>query len=73
MLIFVLYLTRLLEYIENYTLFAFLSFFIRGLEALGASAYSTASYVFVVNIFPDHIGTVRVSEMSNIDTGCMMQ
>ncbi|GLV39155.1 hypothetical protein CBL_06206 [Carabus blaptoides fortunei] len=49
----------LLEYVENYTLFAFLSFFIRGLEALGASAYSTASYVLIVNIFPDHIGTVR--------------
>lgn len=30
----------------------------RGLEALGASAYSTASYVFVVNAFPDSIGSV---------------
>lgn len=28
------------------------------MEALGASAYSTASYVFVVNAFPESIGTV---------------
>lgn len=33
-------------------------FFVRGLEALGASAYSTASYVYVVACFPDNIGTV---------------
>lgn len=33
---------------------------IRGLEALGASAFSTASYVFVVNTFPQNIGAVWV-------------
>lgn len=33
-------------------------FLIRGLEALGASAYSTATYVFVVEIFPSNIGAV---------------
>ncbi|GLV34398.1 hypothetical protein CBL_00325 [Carabus blaptoides fortunei] len=48
----------LLQYIEHHTLFTFLSFFICGLEALGASTYSTASYVLIVNIFPNHIGTV---------------
>lgn len=33
-------------------------FLIRGFEALGASAYSTATYVFVVEIFPSNIGAV---------------
>jgi MFS family permease len=40
-------------------LFTTFSFLIRGLEALGASAYSTASYVIIVNIFPDNAGAVR--------------
>lgn len=30
----------------------------RSLEALGSSAYSTASYVYVVDVFPEHIGSV---------------
>ncbi|XP_012544555.1 MFS-type transporter SLC18B1 [Bombyx mori] len=47
-----------LELIEDKTTFTALCFLIRGLEALGASAYSTASYVFVVNAFPDNIGSV---------------
>ncbi|XP_044742463.1 MFS-type transporter SLC18B1-like isoform X2 [Chrysoperla carnea] len=48
----------LLEFIDNYDLFATCCFVIRGMEALGASAYSTASYVFVVNTFPNSIGSV---------------
>ncbi|XP_072935829.1 MFS-type transporter SLC18B1-like [Epargyreus clarus] len=44
--------------IENTTTFTILCFVVRGMEALGASAYSTASYVFVVNAFPDSIGSV---------------
>lgn len=48
----------LLEYIENYTLFATLCLLIQGFEALGASAYCTASYIFVVNSFPNNIGSV---------------
>lgn len=52
---------RTLQYVNDLTWFTFLSFFIRGLEALGASAYCTASYVFVVHVFPDHVGTIRVS------------
>lgn len=47
-----------LEYINDYTLFTVFCLLIRGVEALGASAYSTASYVFVVNTFPTNIGTV---------------
>ncbi|XP_039745172.1 MFS-type transporter SLC18B1-like [Pararge aegeria] len=44
--------------VEDPTTFTVLCFVVRGMEALGASAYSTASYVFVVNAFPDNIGSV---------------
>ncbi|XP_068628607.1 MFS-type transporter SLC18B1-like isoform X2 [Battus philenor] len=44
--------------VEDSLTFTILCFVVRGMEALGASAYSTASYVFVVNAFPDTIGTV---------------
>ncbi|CAH1183609.1 unnamed protein product [Phaedon cochleariae] len=47
-----------LEYIQNYTLFLTFCLLVRGFEALGASAFSTASYVFVVNAFPNNIGSV---------------
>ncbi|XP_075983718.1 uncharacterized protein LOC142981589 [Anticarsia gemmatalis] len=47
-----------LALIEDSVTFTVLCFVVRGLEALGASAYSTASYVFVVNAFPDTIGSV---------------
>ncbi|XP_008193647.1 MFS-type transporter SLC18B1 [Tribolium castaneum] len=47
-----------LEYVKNYTLFTTCCIVIRGFEALGASAFSTASYVFVVNTFPQNIGSV---------------
>ncbi|XP_060517981.1 MFS-type transporter SLC18B1-like [Cylas formicarius] len=48
----------LLDYIQNYTLFTIFCLLIRGFEALGSSAFSTASYVFVVNTFPNNIGAV---------------
>ncbi|XP_017769285.1 PREDICTED: MFS-type transporter SLC18B1-like [Nicrophorus vespilloides] len=48
-----------LHYIDDFYLFATLSFLIRGLEALGAAAYATAGYVLVINIFPNNGGTVR--------------
>ncbi|XP_049822563.1 MFS-type transporter SLC18B1-like isoform X2 [Aethina tumida] len=48
----------MLEYVHDFTLFTTLCIVIRGLEALGASAFSTASYVFVVNTFPNNIGSV---------------
>ncbi|RZC41026.1 UDP-glucose:glycoprotein glucosyltransferase, partial [Asbolus verrucosus] len=47
-----------LEYVTNYTWFTTFCIVIRGFEALGASAFSTASYVFVVNTFPQNIGSV---------------
>ncbi|XP_018571004.1 MFS-type transporter SLC18B1 [Anoplophora glabripennis] len=48
----------MLEYIQNYTLFTTFCVLIRGFEALGASAFSTASYVIVVKAFPNNIGSV---------------
>ena len=51
----------MLAYIENFPTFAAYCFVVRGMEALGASAYATASYVFVVDIFPENIGSVLVS------------
>ncbi|KAK9510240.1 hypothetical protein O3M35_005067 [Rhynocoris fuscipes] len=48
----------LLPEIQDYTTFAVFCFLIRTLEAIGASAYSTASFVFVVEIFPDNISAV---------------
>lgn len=53
----------MLEYVHDFTLFTTLCIVIRGLEALGASAFSTASYVFVVNTFPNNIGSVIVSNL----------
>jgi hypothetical protein len=51
----------MLAYIENFPTFTTYCFVVRGMEALGASAYATASYVFVVDIFPGNIGSVLVS------------
>jgi len=51
----------MLAYIEDFPTFAAYCFVVRGMEALGASAYATASYVFVVDIFPENIGSVLVS------------
>ncbi|CAH1183607.1 unnamed protein product [Phaedon cochleariae] len=45
--------------IQDYNTFTILSFVIRGFQALGSSAYSTAGFVLVINIFPDHAATVR--------------
>ncbi|KAL1124503.1 hypothetical protein AAG570_001129, partial [Ranatra chinensis] len=47
-----------LPLIRDYTVFAVFCFLIRTLEAVGASAYATASFVFVVEIFPDNISGV---------------
>ncbi|XP_045472619.1 MFS-type transporter SLC18B1-like isoform X2 [Harmonia axyridis] len=47
-----------LVHVEDFTLFTSLCILIRGIEALGACAYSTASYVYVVNSFPQSIGSV---------------
>ncbi|XP_060518537.1 MFS-type transporter SLC18B1-like [Cylas formicarius] len=49
----------LLDRIANNQIFVVASFLIRGFEALGASAYATAGYVIIVDIFPDNAGAVR--------------
>lgn len=41
--------------------FKILCFLVRGLEAIGASAFSTSSFVYVIQIFPDNVSSVLVS------------
>ncbi|XP_054282823.1 MFS-type transporter SLC18B1-like isoform X1 [Macrosteles quadrilineatus] len=48
----------LLPHIMDYTLFTVMAFLVRGMEALGASAFSTSSFVFIVETFPDNISTI---------------
>lgn len=52
---------RLLAYVEDYTMFTVLCVLVRGVCALGATGYATATFVFVINAFPNNIGTVIVS------------
>lgn len=47
----------LLNYIESSQQFALFCFLVRTFEALGAAAFSTASYTYIMNEFPDDIGT----------------
>ncbi|KAG8228760.1 hypothetical protein J437_LFUL008201 [Ladona fulva] len=48
----------LLGYIEDSVVFTAYCLVVRGTEALGAAAYSTASYTFVAEVFPDNMGSV---------------
>lgn len=48
----------LLDLAEDTLIFTVLSFLVRILEALGAAAFSTASYSIVLHVYPDHISTV---------------
>lgn len=47
----------LLKYINSSQQFALFCFLVRTFEALGAAAFSTASYTYIMLIFPDDIGT----------------
>ncbi|XP_034234198.1 MFS-type transporter SLC18B1-like [Thrips palmi] len=47
----------LVHIVDNST-FVIFCFLVRGMEAIGASAFTTASYVFVAQIFPENIGAV---------------
>lgn len=49
-----------LEWVEDDDQFLVLCFAVRGLGALGASAFSTAGATFVANLFPDKISAVMV-------------
>lgn len=48
----------LLPQIRSNAEFAVYCFLVRGMEALGASAFSTASFVYVIHLFPDNVGAV---------------
>ena len=52
----------MLPYIENNTQFAVFCFIVRGFEALGAGAFSTASFIYVIQMFPDNVSGVLVSK-----------
>lgn len=58
---------RFVDAMQDYSTFVGFCFLIRGFEALGASAFSTASYIFVVNMFPENIGAVLVGQFSRSD------
>lgn len=47
-----------LDLADDTLVFTALSFLIRILEAIGAAAFSTASYSIVLHVYPDHISTV---------------
>ncbi|KAL1430436.1 hypothetical protein MTO96_014885 [Rhipicephalus appendiculatus] len=47
-----------LDLADDTLVFTTLSFLIRILEAIGAAAFSTASYSIVLHVYPDHISTV---------------
>ncbi|XP_071452139.1 MFS-type transporter SLC18B1-like [Hetaerina americana] len=47
-----------LGFIDDNLTFTVYCLLVRGTEALGAAAYSTASYTFVADIFPDNMGSV---------------
>ena len=48
----------LLEFIQNKTLFIFLSYAIRGIEAVGHSSFKTATFTIVANEYPDTVGSL---------------
>ena len=52
-----------LDLIDDDTQFVVLCFIVRGLSAVGASAFSTAGATFVANLFPDKISAVMVSNL----------
>lgn len=47
-----------LGYIKQEWVFTLYCFIVQGMKALGASAYCTATYVFVAEVFPSNIGAV---------------
>jgi len=51
----------LLDRIDDLPTFTAYCFVVRIFEALGAAAFSTASYTIIMQVFPDNIGTAFVS------------
>ena len=54
-----------LEYVEDDSQFMILCFFVRGIAAVGASAFSTAGATFVADLFPEKVSVVMVSSCDN--------
>uniref|UniRef100_A0A2H8TGP9 MFS-type transporter C6orf192 n=1 Tax=Melanaphis sacchari TaxID=742174 RepID=A0A2H8TGP9_9HEMI len=48
----------LLPMIQDNFQFKVLCFIVRGLEAIGASAFSTSSFVYVIQLFPENVSSV---------------
>lgn len=45
-----------LEYVNDPTMFTVLCFVVRAVGAFGAASFSTASYTYVIHLFPDNVG-----------------
>ena len=45
-----------LEYVNDATMFTVLCFVVRAVGAFGAASFSTASYTYVIHLFPDNVG-----------------
>lgn len=50
----------MLPLIQSNTQFAVFCFIVRGFEAIGAGAFSTASFIYVIHMFPDNVSAVLV-------------
>lgn len=50
----------ILEHVEDDKQFTILCILVRGLGAVGASAFSTAGATYVANLFPDNISAIMV-------------
>lgn len=64
------YYFRLLPLVQDNFWFKVLCFVVRGLEAIGASAFSTSSFVYVIQLFPDNVSSVLVSIQYSIIIIC---
>lgn len=45
-----------LEYVSDVTMFTLLCFVVRAVGAFGAASFSTASYTYIIHLFPDNVG-----------------
>ena len=59
----------LLDLIQNSDLFIFLSYFIRGIEALGHSSFKTATFAMVAKEFPETIALLYASLQASFGAG----
>lgn len=55
-----------LEYVEDDSRFLILCFFVRGMAAVGVSAFSTAGTTFVADLFPGRVSAAMVRSISRL-------